>query len=194
MSNGGDQELIRGYLEGRATAHRTIDRWIRPLVGSRHWGLADDRDDILQEVRRRLYENLLYEKFAGGSSLRTYVSQIAKYVCIEFLRKRKRHQAADVDELALADPSPDPESELSGVERTRLARQALASLPEGCRELFDLIFVEELPYEHIAERLGVAPGTVKSRAFRCRESLQKQWKKHFSQKRETREPEDAIGH
>jgi RNA polymerase sigma-70 factor (ECF subfamily) len=171
MTDGSDEEIIRGYLEGKASAHRSVDRWIRPLVGSRHWGLRDEVDDILQEVRRRLYENLLNDRFQRGSSLKTYVSQMAKYVCIEFLRRRNRARKSDVDLATLADPSGSPEGELEQVQRRELARSALSRLPEECRALFELIFVAELPYQEIARRLGIASGTVKSRAFRCRESL-----------------------
>jgi RNA polymerase sigma-70 factor (ECF subfamily) len=60
---------------------------------------------------------------------------------------------------------------LDQAQRRELARAALARLPDECRELFELIFVSELSYQDIAQKLGIAPGTVKSRAFRCRESL-----------------------
>jgi RNA polymerase sigma-70 factor (ECF subfamily) len=171
VTDGSDEEIIRGYLDGNPSAHRNVDRWIRPLVLSRHWGLRDDVDDILQEVRRRLYENLLHDRFQRGSSLKTYVSQMAKYVCIEFLRRRNRTRRSDLDLATIPDPSDDPERELDQVERRELARWGLSRLPEECRKLFDLIFVSELSYQDIAQRLGVAPGTVKSRAFRCREQL-----------------------
>lgn len=171
MADGSDEEIIRGYLEGKASAHRSVDRWIRPLVGSRHWGLRDEFDDILQEVRRRLYENLLHDRFHRGSSLKTYVSQMAKYVCIEFLRRRNRNRKSDLDLTTIPDPSDDPEGELERAQRLDLARSALERLPEECRKLFELIFVSELSYQDIALRLEIAPGTVKSRAFRCREAL-----------------------
>lgn len=128
-------------------------------------------DDILQEVRRRLYENLLHQRFQRGSSLKTYVSQMAKYVCIEFLRRRNRTRKSDLDLATIPDPSENPEGALDEVQRRELARSALAMLPEECRKLFELIFVSELTYQEIAKRLGIAAGTVKSRAFRCRESL-----------------------
>ncbi len=189
MADGSDEEIIQGYLDGNPSAHRNIDRWIRPLVSSRHWGLRDDIDDILQEVRRRLYENLLHDRFHRGSSLRTYVSQMAKYVCIEFLRRRNRTRRSDLDLATVADPSDNPEEELEQVQRRELARSALARIPEECRKLFELIFVSELSYQDIAQKLGVAPGTVKSRAFRCRESLSR-----LIQKGGKPEPEPSDRH
>ncbi len=190
MTDASDEEIIRGYLEGKPSAHRIVDRWIQPLVRSRHWGLRDDVDDILQEVRRRLYENLLHDRFQRGSTLKTYVSQIAKYVCIEFLRRRIRARKSDLDLASVPDPSDDPEEELEQVQRRELARSALARLSDECRKLFELIFISELSYQDIAQKLGVAPGTVKSRAFRCRESLSRLVQKGSGKP----EPEPSDGH
>jgi RNA polymerase sigma-70 factor (ECF subfamily) len=109
----------------------------------------------------------------AGSTLKTYVVQIAKYTCIEFLRKKIRFSAVDLDSIDLADANPGPEQEVAAAERQEQAAKALAQLPEGCRQLFEMIFEHKLPYQEISRRLGVAEGTVKSRAWRCRELLMK---------------------
>jgi RNA polymerase sigma factor (sigma-70 family) len=166
-----DLEISRGYLEGQRQAHAIVDRWIRFVVYNPYWGLGDRRDDALQETRRRVYESLLYGKFHGLSSLRTYIAQTAKFVCIEMLRSKIRHRADDVDGMDIGDGGQSQEHDLIEQERLRALRDAIAELPERCRELFELIFRDELRYDAIAERLGVAPGTVKSRAARCREML-----------------------
>jgi RNA polymerase sigma-70 factor (ECF subfamily) len=43
--------------------------------------------------------------------------------------------------------------------------QALAELPQGQREVFELGAVQGLPYGEVAELLGIPVGTVKSRMF-----------------------------
>ena len=174
VSTDTDPEIMRGYLEGRRSAHSIVDRWIRFVVNNPIWGLADRREDALQETRRRVYENLLYEKFQGLSSLRTYVSQTAKFVCIEMLRAKIRHRAEDVDAIDLRDGADGPEHALMADEQLKALKVAIEHLPERCRVLFELIFRDELRYDAIAERLGVAPGTVKSRAARCREMLSRE--------------------
>lgn len=176
MSPTSDQQLVEGFLEGRPEAVRQIDRWLTLVVDNRNWGLSHQREDILQEVRRRLVENLASSRFKGDSSLKTYAVQIARYTCIEFLRSKIRTAAVDVETIELRDPSPNPEQELAANEDHARALRALAALPEGCRELFEMIFRERLPYQEISERLQIAPGTVKSRAWRCREALMKKLK------------------
>jgi len=87
------------------------------------------------------------------------------------LRAKIRHRADDVDAMDIRAGGDDAEKELLNDERLKALTDAIERLPERCRTLFDLIFREELRYDAIAERLGVAPGTVKSRAARCRETL-----------------------
>lgn len=169
-----DRELVRDYVDGQTEAYHTVSRWIRLVVDSRHWGLSHQREDILQEVHRRLYENLKTERFEGTARLKTYTVQIAKYTCIEFLRRKIRASAIEtLDEGSIQvrarDPAPD--EQLARREREDYAAEALARLPEPCRELFRLIFQEQLSYQVIGKRLGIAEGTVKSRAWRCRDAL-----------------------
>lgn len=166
-----DRLLVEGFLAGKPESLQQLDRWVRPVVDNRNWGLSYQREDILQEVRKRLFENLATGRFLGDSSLKTYAVQVARYTCIEFLRGKIRAAALDVETFEIRDPRPDPEQDLAAAENEERARRALASLPDGCRELFDMVFNQKLPYSEIARRLGVAPGTVKSRAWRCRELL-----------------------
>lgn len=171
-----DESLIKEYIEGSPKAHALVNRWIRGVVDNRHWGLSHLRDDIIQEVHRRLFENLAGGLFGARSSVKTYAIQIAKYTCIEFLRQKVRARLIDLDSVELYDPSPGPERRLAASEWTDQAAAVVAVLPPGCRQLFDMIFEENLPYQEIAKRLGIAEGTVKSRAWRCRENLLKMLK------------------
>lgn len=179
-----DEATIRGYLEGERSAHAVVDRWIRFVVNNPNWGLGDRREDALQETRRRVYESLLYGKFQRLASLRTYIAQTAKFVCIESLRSKIRHRADDMDSMELVDAAPGAEHELIEDERMRALRDSIRRLPERCRVLFELIFRDELHYDAIADKLGIAPGTVKSRAARCREALSRELKSRS----EAREP------
>jgi RNA polymerase sigma-70 factor (ECF subfamily) len=188
-----DAEIARGYLEGSADAIRTVDRWIQAVIRSRHWGLGEERDDILQDTRKRVFENLVRSQFRGDSSLKTYVIQIAKHVCIEFLRRKIRVQADDIEGLDVEDEGPSPELQLEAKERERLLSEALGRMPAPCRELFEMIFRDRLAYEEIARRLGVAPGTVKSRAARCRAFLSKCLKQKHLEKSEIAGNRQAQG-
>jgi len=169
-----DESLMREYVDGRPEAYQEVHRWIEKAVDSRHWGLYQHREDILQDVHKRVFYNLSNDRFHGESALKTYVVQIAKYTCIEFLRKKIRFASVDLDSVDVVDANPGPEQRLVARERKERAAEALSQLPQGCRQLFEMIFRDRIPYQEISRRLGVAEGTVKSRAWRCRELL-KTW-------------------
>jgi RNA polymerase sigma-70 factor (ECF subfamily) len=61
-------------------------------------------------------------------------------------------------------------------ERAAQVRAAVDELPPSFREVVILREWEDLPYEEIAERLGLSVGTVKSRLFRARSQLEKRLK------------------
>jgi RNA polymerase sigma-70 factor (ECF subfamily) len=166
-----DEGLVKGYIEGQPAAYQEVSGWIQRAVDSRHWGLSHQREDIRQEVHQRLFRNLSQGHFRGSSSLRTYVVQITKFTCIEFLRRKIRDRSVDLDSVDLHDPTPSPEQRLAAVEKEERVAEAFATLPDGCRQLFEMIFERRLPYQEISRNLGVAEGTVKSRAWRCRELL-----------------------
>jgi RNA polymerase sigma-70 factor (ECF subfamily) len=49
--------------------------------------------------------------------------------------------------------------------------RAIASLPDGAREIVILHYIEGYPCAEIAERLGIVEGTVKSQLHRARTLL-----------------------
>jgi RNA polymerase sigma-70 factor (ECF subfamily) len=56
-------------------------------------------------------------------------------------------------------------------EQMRALREAVCELSDAHREIIELRFFEDLPYEDIAERLDITLGTVKSRLSRARQDL-----------------------
>lgn len=91
-------------------------------------------------------------------------------VAINVVRRRwRRRQLLDTilrrdrPVLRLVEAAPGPE-------RADL-REALAELPVGYREVLVLHYFADLPVDEVAEVLGVAVGTVKSRLYRGRAAL-----------------------
>jgi RNA polymerase sigma-70 factor (ECF subfamily) len=132
--------------------------------------LADRQsaEDLTQETYLRALPAL--GSFAGRSSLRTWLLSIARRVCADHLRSRKRRPLVlvgeDTDLAALVgDGHPD---EVGG---TVAAQDALDRLASDRREAFVLTQLIGLPYAEAAEVVGCPVGTIRSRVARARADL-----------------------
>ena len=126
-------------------------------------------EEILQDTLVAVWQNA--RGFEARSRVRTWLFGIARRQAHNALRRRglPLADAAALEELAAADPEPEPAA-LASAERAELAR-ALGRLPAIHREVLLLIFVEELSYQEAARVLGVPTGTVKSRLSHARRAL-----------------------
>jgi RNA polymerase sigma-70 factor (ECF subfamily) len=125
----------------------------------RNW---EDAGDVFQEAFRYLHVHAA--TYQPTARFTTYLFHIARNMCIDVLRRRKRWN------LQPLDPQLDAPDGASGVERpleqgeTELKiRHAMEELPEAYREVVHLRIVEDLAYEDIAHILECPVGTVKSR-------------------------------
>jgi RNA polymerase sigma-70 factor (ECF subfamily) len=90
----------------------------------------------------------------------------------EAMRISNRSAAQIVQKLLTADTNPS--ARMMRRETFDRASQALEKLPAGYREVLVLRHLEQLSIAEIAQILGVAEGTVKSRHYRAILQLQKQ--------------------
>lgn len=110
------------------------------------------------------------DQFRGDSTFSTWIYRVAVNTCYDHLRRASRRRT---DALPEAHDPPDPRAgdQIDSVElRPDLAR-ALAALSEEFRAAVVLSDVEGLAVAEVAEILGVAEGTVKSRVHRGRKQL-----------------------
>ncbi len=133
-------------------------------------------EETTVEVFFELWKNA--GRFRGESRAATWVFGIAHFKCLAASRaaRRSKRSAVIATESEVLEAFPDrmdPEDALAARERVSQVKVALGMLPEGQREVVELAFVEGLGYGEIAERLGVAEGTVKTRISRARSMLRR---------------------
>jgi len=146
-----------------------VDRWIDAVLATEFRNHRDQWEDLRQEIQMRVLLNLRQGRFRGESELRTYVHRIARNTSIDALRRsgsRRTAMAQGAD--ALGPPSAPAHERLLSRD---LLEKLLLEMSGDDRELLALVFVDNLSYSKVAERLQVAEGTVKARIFRCRERL-----------------------
>ncbi|GJM45467.1 MAG: hypothetical protein DHS20C21_23090 [Gemmatimonadota bacterium] len=164
-----DDALIAGFLAGEAQAHAVLDDWITRVVHHRAWRLRADTEDLVQDVKYRLVRTLGENGFQGRSSLKTFAQSVAKNACLDALRRARIRTTEELSEEPPAPSNVDPGEAMDSRAGVRLAFEVLQRLPAPCRDLLRRILELEQDYESIAAELGVARGTVKSRAARCRD-------------------------
>ena len=135
---------------------------------------ADLAEDYLQEVFLRLWR--ARDRYQPTGRFSTYLFQIAKNYYLAQARKAR----ARSEELSLAledrngfrpfenlrvNERIEPEVHLLEEYRKLGIRRAIASLPENQKLVFVMSHLEDMRYAEIAEVLGIAVGTVKSRMF-----------------------------
>ncbi len=123
--------------------------------------IHDDADDITQEVFLRVWKGV--HRFRGESALFTWLYRICINEVLRFLNQRRLKVMVPwndtVDRMAHALTS---EGGFNGTESERRLIQAISTLPPRQQMVFNLRYYEEMPYEEMAELLGVSEGALKA--------------------------------
>lgn len=169
------QRIARGDLE----AFRALFARYYPRVYAfvrRRLHDPSQTEDIVAEVFFELWRSA--GRYRGEARPSTFLCGIAHFKCLSAQRAERRHKRACVKSidnetlLRVADPS-DAAEELESRDEMRHVRRALNELPQGQREVVELAFMDGLAYAEIADRLGVAEGTIKTRVARARVRLRR---------------------
>jgi len=139
-------------------------------------GILRDRDavdDVVQETFTKAFYRI--GSFKGGSSLYTWLYRIAVNAAKDYIKSRQRRPASSFDDLPGRASLPAGTAPMvEGLERRELrlsVREAIARLPRRFRNVLALREIGGLPYNEIADVLGLSLGTVESRLFRARRRL-----------------------
>jgi len=138
-------------------------RYVVSLVGSRT--LAED---ILQEVFILIYRNLRWLR--EPELFRPWSYRIATREAFKHLKRERRWADQRVDEAALEDAPAPPRDALTA----ELISQLVSQISPASRAVIVLHYLHEMPLGEVADVLGVALGTVKSRLAYGLDSLRKQ--------------------
>jgi len=170
-----DADLLKLHVDGNPDAFgelflRHKDRlW---AVAIRTLSDPEDAADALQEAMISAFRRA--GSFRGESAVTTWLHRIVINACLDRMRRRAaRPEVAEGDERLLdvlgsgnvgADPA-------AGTEMSMEVTKALRQLPRDQQVALVLVDMLEYPVAEVAELLGVAQGTVKSRCARGRARL-----------------------
>ena len=145
-------------------------------------------DDLAQEVSLRVWERA--SQWDGRGPFKAWLMRVATNLALNHLRstRRKREQplvfedrSNEEDEEGLApgwmiDNSTLGPAEVADLaEQKELLRGLVAALPEGKRQVLQMVHEHDMDLAEVAESLGIPVGTVKSRLHYTFRWLGRKW-------------------
>lgn len=182
-----DRALLERCLEHRAGAwNEFVDRFLGLIYHVIHHTAhlrsmpirPEDIEDLAAEVMLRIVANdyAVLRQFRGESSLATYLTVIARRICIEELTRRgavPRDLVAKPDgQAAAVEPEEPPKTEY-GLETLEEVNRLLGKLPSKEREIVRLFYLEGRSYEEISTELDVPVNSIGPILSRARKKLRK---------------------
>ena len=168
-----DQELVFLLKKGDIRALEAIyDRYWFPLY-RRAYNLINDEEgakDVVQELMIALWDNIK----AREIDLKAYLFQALKYQAFMLLRKRyTRQQHLDRMRELLKTVDLTTEQTLDLREAETLVRKAVKTLPERCREVFELSRYQHLSDQQIAKKMQISIKTVENQKTKALKLMKK---------------------
>lgn len=122
----------------------------------------DDANDLVQDIFIKVWKNL--DKFRADAQLYTWIYRIATNECITFLNRKKHTMNISLDDESsgfLADTLTET-SYFNGDQAQVKLQEALLTLPDKQRLVFNMKYFDDLKYEEISEIVGTSVGALKA--------------------------------
>jgi RNA polymerase sigma-70 factor (ECF subfamily) len=165
-----DFQLLEAWRDGDASAGQQLARRHLPLLyrffrTKLDAGVADAvQQTLLAAVSTR-------DRIRDGQRFRAYLLGVARNELLMIYRSRRIGPDRVDPGGSMAASGPTASGILADKREQRLLLAALRELPADMQIALELYYWEDLPTAEIAEIVGVAGGTIKSRLHRARELL-----------------------
>ena len=158
-----DAQLVARCRSGDHDAwHELVERFSRYVYAITVQAFklpVHDAEDVFQEVFARAYQHL--HKLRDDQAIRPWLAQLTRRLCIDRLRATAHEQPEEDVEASEADDT------ISRLDDALAVHEALAILPDNCRDILDRFFARDESYRAIGEALDIPSGTIASRISRC---------------------------
>lgn len=123
--------------------------------------IHEDADDIIQNVFLKVWKNL--DSFRGDSKLYTWLYRIATNESLSFINQRKKNNSLSIDheDFDLGNQL-KADQYFDGDEITVRLLEAIESLPDKQKTVFNLRYYDEMKYEEMSGILETSVGALKA--------------------------------
>jgi RNA polymerase sigma-70 factor, ECF subfamily len=148
---------------------------------------SNDLDDLCQETFLLAFTRI--GSFQGNSNFRTWITRIAMNQCLMILRRNRQvtNGASQLVQLESDAASDDLLDQCIFVTEDKNLRSVAArfDLPKllGClkptqRRILEMAYLEDLPDQEIADRLGFTLASVKSKIHHAKKRVREEYQNH----------------
>lgn len=161
-----DDEILKLYKE-ESSRNKALQCLIEKYQQKLYWQIRkividhDDADDVLQNSFIKIWKGL--ENFKEESQLFTWLYRIATNEALTFLRQKKKQNATSLHPIEYQ-LSKLLESDVyfEGDAIQLKLQQAILTLPEKQRLVFNMRYYDEMPYEQMSDVLETSVGALKA--------------------------------
>ena len=161
-----DAEILRKFQDEK-TRNEAFNLLLKKYQQKLYWHIRrmvvdhDDADDLIQDTFIKVWKNL--PGFRSDAQLYTWMYRIATNECITFLNKKKQKNNIPLDDVAyeLADTLADS-TYFNGDAAQLKLQQAILTLPEKQRLVFNMKYYDDMKYEEMSDVLGTSVGALKA--------------------------------
>ena len=189
-----DLALVTAVKGGDRRAFKVLMQRYQRKVYAVAYGFLRNQEDALDVVQESFIKVHRYiGKFEGNSSFYTWLYRIVANLCIDHLRKAKRHRDVEFDDglrhgskggkggtgeppsdlLPYLGQFGDPADMLRRKEILAAVEDSLEHLSDKHRAVIVMRELQGMSYEEMAQAMKCSKGTIMSRLFHARRNMQK---------------------
>ena len=157
-----DSGIMALFAVDEETAFRlTFDRYYAALcvAAGLYTGNQAIAEDIVQQVFIGFWEQKYQHRIQ--LSLKGYLHTAVRNACLNHLQKKKNAEKIQADR-----PTEEEVKQaldfLLDKEEQKVIEKAISELPDQCRRVFELVYLDQLQYKAAAENMQLSVNTVKS--------------------------------
>ncbi|HEY1039700.1 MAG TPA: sigma-70 family RNA polymerase sigma factor [Bacteroidia bacterium] len=166
MAELNDEEILK-LFSVESTRESAFSMLVNKYQRKLYWHIRkmvidhDDTDDVLQNTFIKTWKGL--DGFKNESALFTWLYRIATNEALTFLRKKQKENTQSIHPIEYQlSKSLESDNYFKGDQIQLKLQQAILSLPEKQRIVFNLRYYEEMPYEEMSLVLDTSVGALKA--------------------------------
>jgi RNA polymerase sigma-70 factor (ECF subfamily) len=164
-----DSDTLLAFTQGDKSAFSAVyNRYYDEILYFTHklTGSKEEAEDITIEIFLKIFK--IHMRFTNEPNIKAFLYITARNNCLNFLRMVKQRKT---DRKDFSDSSEGGANEIEDLESQHAIIESLLikeiygaveDLPERCRQVFKMIYIEGLEADVIAHQLSITTATVRS--------------------------------